>query len=214
MARAAYGRPAGSPRSGRRIALTAAAVVLVIAAAAATLALAHHRSGSGSPPAGAGPSSAIRASTSAPAAAPSATPGTSLASGNSVVVAAGAAGSPHASAVVSFLARYFAAINAHDYQAYRRLFGAAIRGGLSQAAFTAGYGTTNDSAAKLRGIGVIGPAELDAVVTFTSHQLPGQSPSHSSCTAWRISLYLVREGNGYLLHAPPSGYRASFRACP
>jgi len=212
MARAAYGGPAGSPRSGRRIALTAAAVVLVIAAAAATLALAHHRSGSGSPPAGA--SSGGTSRQSAPAAAPAATPATSLASGNRVVVVApGAAGSPHTSAVVSLLARYFAAINAHDYPAYRRLFSAAIRGGLSQAAFTAGYGTTSDSSARLGSIGVIGPAELDAVVTFTSHQRPADSPSYSGCTLWRISLYLVRQGNGYLLHAPPSGYRASFRAC-
>ena len=213
MARAAYGLPGRGPHSGRWIALTAAMAVLVMAAAAVTLALAIGRTRGGNPQAGA------RASQSGPAAGPSPTaPGetqaTALATDHRVAVAAGAAGSPDARPVVSFLTRYFTAINYHDYRAYLRLFNPASRGDLTPAAFSAGYGTTRDSLATLRHIGVIGPGRLDAVVTFTSHQQAGQSPSQSACTRWRISLYLIRARNGYLLQTPPAGYLASFRACP
>jgi hypothetical protein len=213
MARAAYDLPGRDPHSGRWIALTAAMAVLVMAAAAAALALANGRAGGGSPQAGA------RASQSGPAVGPSPTvprqtQATALAAGRRVAVAAGAAASPHARPVVAFLTRYFAAINGHDYRAYLRLYSPAIRGSLTPAAFSAGYGTTRDSLATLRHVGVTGPGHLDAVVTFTSHQQPGQSASQSACTRWRISLYLIREGNRYLLQTPPSGYLASFRACP
>lgn len=212
MARAAYGLPGRGPHSGRWIALTAAMAVLVMAAAAVTLALANGHARGGSPRAG------TRARQSGPAAgpsptAPSGTQATALANGY-VAVAAGAAGSPNAPPAVSFLTRYFAAINDHDYRAYLRLYSPAIRGSLTPAAFSAGYGTTRDSLATLRHISVIGPGQLDAVVTFTSHQQPGQSASQSACTRWRISLYLIRADNGYLLQTPPSGYLASFRACP
>ena len=215
MARAHNGVPAGGARSGRWIALTAAAVVLVLAAATATLAMTHSLSGNASTPRGAGASGPARASRqSGPAAAPAATPVSVLASGNRVVVAAGAAGAPRSRVVALFLASYFAAINAHDYLAYRRLFSLTTRGGLSGTAFTDGYGTTRDSLATLRRIADTGPSLLRADVTFTSHQQPGHSPSHTSCTLWRISLYLVRDGNGYLPQAPPTQYQAWFRACP
>jgi hypothetical protein len=213
MARAASGVPAGSPHRGRWIAMSAAAAVLVMAAAATTLALGHHPSGGGSPPAGA--SGTVRAtSPSGPASTPTATPTAVVANGYRVAVATGAARSSHARLVVLVLTRYFAAINAHDYQAYRRLFSAPISSRLSQAAFTAGYGTTRDSLAELRRIDALGAGRLAAVVTFISHQQPRSSPSQSPCTSWRITLYLMPAGNGYLLQAPPAGYRASFRACP
>ncbi|MGO8959732.1 MAG: hypothetical protein ACLQFR_20540 [Streptosporangiaceae bacterium] len=215
MARAASGVPAPRSHGGRWIALTAAATVLVVAAAvAATLALAHSGKRNGNRAAGTRASAAARASKQpGHPTTPGTTPVTALAGGR-IAVAVAAARSPQARPVVSFLARYFAAINSHDYGAYRRLFSAEVRGGLSRATFIAGYGTTRDSLATLRDIGVIGPGQLAAVITFTSHQQPGQSQSQSSCTRWRISLYLTRAGNGYLLQAPPPGYRAFFRACP
>ncbi len=212
MARAAYGLPGGSLHSGRWIALTAAMAVLVMAAAAATLTLANGRARSGSPQAGA-PARRFGLSAGPSPTASGGTSATAPANGN-VVVAAGAAATPHERPVVSFLTRYFAAINHHDYQAYLRLFSAAIRGSLTAAAFSAGYGSTRDSLATLRHIGIVRPGQLAAVITFTSHQKPGQSPSQSACTRWRISLYLTREGNEYQLQRPPSGYQASFRACP
>jgi hypothetical protein len=212
MARAAYGLPDRNLHSGRWIALTAAMAVLVMAAAAVTLAMANSPARDGSPQAGA------RARQSGPPAGPSPTvPGgtraAALASGN-IAVAAGVAASPYERLVVSFLTRYFAAINDHDYRAYLRLFGRTNRDSLTAAAFSAGYGSTRDSLATLRHIGVISQGHLAAIITFTSHQKPGQSPSQSACTRWRISVYLTREGNEYLLQMPPSGYQASFRACP
>ncbi len=213
MPRSASAVPVGGPHSGRWIALTAATTLLVVAAASATLAVMLNGSGRGGPASGraTSPAQVTRQPSSAP---PSVIPAAALAGGNRVAVAASAAHAPDARAVVSFLNRYFAAIDSRDYQAYRRMFSPAVRSALSRAAFTAGYGSTKDSLATLRSIGVVGPGQLNAVVTFTSHQQPGESPSQSSCTRWRVSLYLVRNGYGYLLQTPPAGYAASFRACP
>jgi hypothetical protein len=182
--------------------------VLVIAAAAAILALGHRGPAGPRPQAGhTGPTAGTSSpAASHPAAAPSA--------GNSVLaVAKSAAAAPHAAAVVSFLTRYFSAINAHNYDAYRRLFSASLRGGLSASAFSAGYGSTRDSGAVLHSISVVGPGRLTALVTFTSHQQAADSATHSSCTAWRIELYLLRQGHRYVLESPPGRYRAFASSC-
>jgi hypothetical protein len=60
---------------------------------------------------------------------------------------------------------------------------------------------------------VIGAGQLQAAVTFTSHQQSAASPTHSSCTAWTISLYLLREGHTYVIESPPASYRATAAAC-
>ena len=86
--------------------------------------------------------------------------------------------------MVTFLNRYFDAINAHDFAAYRRLFTPSLRGGLSAPAFQSGYGTTRDSAVTLRGVRATAAGEIQALVTFTSHQQASQSPTHSACTDW------------------------------
>ncbi len=115
--------------------------------------------------------------------------------------------------MVTFLNRYFDAINAHNFAAYRRLFTPSLRGGLSATAFQSGYGTTRDSAVTLRGVSATAAGEIQALVTFTSHQQASQSPTHSACTDWSISLYLVRNGARYALATPPGGYSASDSAC-
>jgi hypothetical protein len=130
-----------------------------------------------------------------------------------VTVSQAAAGSPRAVSAVLFLTRYFSAINAHDYAAYQRLFGASLRGGLSAQAFTAGYGSTRDSGIVLRGVTVTGSGQIAAMVTFTSHQQASSSPTHSACTTWYIALYLVKHDHHYLLRPPPPGYQASAAAC-
>jgi hypothetical protein len=130
-----------------------------------------------------------------------------------VAVDPAAASAPHEAAVVAVLNRYFSAINDHAYGAYERLFSPAVRSGLSQATFMAGFGTTHDSAVTLRRMSALGTGELEVSVTFTSHQQPSASPTQSSCTAWQISLYLVKQGRRYLLTAPPPGYQASYRSC-
>ena len=205
--------PPSNPHGGRRIAFAAAAAVLVIAIVTATVVvLAHHRgAGAAAQAGGRSPGTApSRPGASSPAAAHSGAP----ASGDGVVtIAKAAAGSPHAGTVVSFLVRYFSAINSHDYRAYRRLFSYSIRGELTESTFILGYGSTHDSRAVLHNVDVIGPGKLEALVTFTSHQQPGSSPTGSSCTAWRITLYLTRLGHSYVLQPPPTGYQPSYRAC-
>jgi hypothetical protein len=58
---------------------------------------------------------------------------------------------------------------------------------------------------------------LKATVTFTSHQDPAQSPDHSSCIDWKITLFLHRLPHraepAYLIGMPPPGYRAGLQAC-
>ena len=130
-----------------------------------------------------------------------------------MAVAPSAADAPHEAAVVAFLNRYFRAINTHSYSAYQRLFSPALRSGLSAAAFSSGYGTTRDSAATLHSISVTTAGELEATVTFTSHQQAVDSPTNSTCTAWTISLYLSRSRGRYVLQTPPTDYQPTFRSC-
>ena len=186
--------------------MAATTTVLIIAAAVAYLLVGHRGTAARSPQAGSR-SAAVTpsgpAATSAPASAVS----------GLVTVAPGAADAPHAAAVVAFLNRYFRAINSHSYSAYQRLFSPSLRSGLSAAAFSSGYGTTRDSAATLHSISVTTAGELDAMVTFTSHQQAADSPTNSTCTAWTISLYLSRSRGRYVLQTPPAGYQPSFRSC-
>ncbi len=192
-----------SPRNGRWIAMAATLTVLIIAAA--VVLLVGHRGTAGHTPQAGKDSKAARPSSSAAKSAPTVS--------GLVTIAPGAATAPHEAAVVAFLNRYFHAINRHDYGAYERLFGPALRGGLSVTKFSAGYGTTRDSAETLRSIRVIGAGQIDALVTFISHQQATDSPTNTTCTGWRISLYLIRQGGRYVLGTPPEGYQPSYHSC-
>jgi hypothetical protein len=199
-------RHMASPPSGRWISLAAAMAVLVITATVAVVLVGQHRHAGHAPPADR-PSATARSSSAAPTSAPAATAAGQL-SVDSAVAAA-----PHKVAIIAFLNRYFSAINHHDYSAYERLFSPALRRKLSAATFSAGFGTTTDSAENLRSIGVLGAGQVDALVTFTSHQVAADSPTNSRCTAWSIALYLIRQGRRYLLVAPPAGYTPSYHTC-
>jgi hypothetical protein len=120
------------------------------------------------------------------------------------------AGRADARRVGGLLARYFAAVNHRRYQAYASLF--AQRHQLTPRDFAWGYRTSHDSNAVLVGIAAL-KGGLKATVTFTSQQDPAQSPDHSSCIDWRITLFLYRTGAAYLIGMPPPGYRAGLQAC-
>ena len=122
----------------------------------------------------------------------------------------GLAGRSDARRVGALLVRYFAAVNHRQYQAYASLF--AQRRRLTPRHFAWGYQTSHDSNAVLVGIAAL-KGGLKATVTFTSHQDPAQSPDHSSCIDWRITLFLHRTGTTYLIGMPPPGYRAGLQAC-
>jgi hypothetical protein len=187
---------------GRWLVAAGTLTVLIIAAGTALLQLgrAGHVS---SPPA------RPAARTSGPAASVTAPP----TPGPQVSVAPQAASSPYETAVLSFLASYFTAINDHDFTAYQELFRPELRAAESSTAFSAGYGTTTDSAITLTSIGVIGSGELVAQVAFVSHQQPAASPTNSACTEWTVSLYLLQQAGSYELQQPPPGYGASYAAC-
>ena len=131
-----------------------------------------------------------------------------------VSIARSLAGREDARRVAALLDRYFAAVNHREYQAYARLFAQPRQ--LTPREFAWGYRTSHDSKALLAGIAAL-KGGLRATVTFTSHQDPAQSPDHSSCIDWRITLFLHRSGHGtqpaYLIGMPPSGYRAGLQAC-
>ncbi len=127
-----------------------------------------------------------------------------------VSITPGLAGRADARRVGGLLVRYFAAVNHRRYQAYASLF--AQRRQLTPRDFAWGYRTSHDSNAVLVGIAAL-KGGLKATVTFTSHQDPAQSPDHSSCIDWRITLFLYRTGATYLIGMPPPGYRAGLQAC-
>jgi len=216
----------GGPSPGRRpsgapAVFVIAALVLAVAAAGgwyltgqqSPLAAAGHRQlarGARAHPAGGAGSAAATGSAAAPSAgpAPSVTPHAPAPAGT-VTVARDAARRPAAPRVTSFLRRYFAAIRAHDYQPYARLFAQPE----SRRAFASGYRSTRDSGATLTGLARWGAGQA-ADVRFRSHQRAADSPTGTVCTRWHIVLYLRRHGDGYLIQPPPAGYHAAAAPCP
>jgi len=151
-------------------------------------------------------------SPTAPTTAPPTSASASTSSGSTVAVSAAAAGNAAAPQVTAFLNSYFTAINAHDYQAYDSLLDQQLQP-YPQSAFESGYGTTTDSNETLNSITDTGSGGEAASVTFTSHQQPAESPDHSSCDQWSITLFLVPNGSGYLDGKAPSTYHAAYQAC-
>ncbi len=122
---------------------------------------------------------------------------------------------PSSSSVASFLGQYFATINAHNYESYDALLSSELQQAVTQEQFNEGYGSTVDSNETLVGMSTAADGDLDAEVTFTSHQDPADSPDQSeSCTDWDISLFLAQGGSsGYLVDQAPSDYHASYQPC-
>jgi hypothetical protein len=210
-----------APRGRRKVSVAAlaAAVILVAAAGGVDVWLTHrpHRAPRAAPartrPAGTvSPGTSGSGPKRAPSPAPTAAPAPAL-SESVVTVARGVRQNPDAARVENFLVGYFTAINGHKYQKFRKLLGRQMRQQEPAARFYPGYESTADSAAVLTGISDISPGLVGAAVSFTSHQLPAGTPSHSACTNWSITLYLSRHGGRYLLELPPPGYRAVYQPC-
>ncbi len=190
------------PRWRKRIIVAVAATVMAVAvsgAAAFELGHGHARPGA-------------RAARSGGASAHSRT-SVALGAVGDVAVAPSAAGSAALPQVTALLRRYFSAINAHDYAAYAQLLDAQVLVRTPASAFDSGYGSTTDSGEMLTGVSPTDSGGLAAAVTFTSRQQPSDSPDHSACDNWSITLYLVPDGAGYLIGLPPAGYQASYTSC-
>lgn len=205
-----YGPP---PRRGWSGLLVAVVIVAMLAVGGGVFALvwsltgrpgAASAAGQGTSPASPG----VAATTAQASPTASATPAAST-----VGISSAAAASPDAAQVQELTDRYFTAINAHDYSAYSSLLDARMRQQNPQSTFSSGYATTQDSAETLTAISSAGSGKLAATVSFTSHQSPAKSANDSACTKWLITLYLLPDGNGYLITAAPPGYRASYQSC-
>jgi hypothetical protein len=133
--------------------------------------------------------------------------------GVTVTIGPGAADRPDAARVATFMAGYFDAINQRDYQSYLAAFDEQARPDYSRQKFLAEFGTTTDTAPSLTALSTEG-AGLLATVTFTSHQSPAKSFTHTACTAWTLRLYLEASGTSYLIGQPPPGSpRTTALAC-
>ncbi len=133
--------------------------------------------------------------------------------GVTVAIGPGAAQQPGAAQVAAFMASYFNAINRRDYQGYMGTFDAQGRPDYTRPQFLAEFSSTTDTAPALT---ALSPAAggLLATVTFTSHQSPAQSYTHTACTAWTQRLYLQASGQSYLIGPlPPGSPQTTARAC-
>jgi hypothetical protein len=130
---------------------------------------------------------------------------------DAVAIAPAAAGQAHVQQVAALLKTYFGSINSRDYVSYSRLFIPQMRESVQN--FNAGYRTTTDSGATLVGLSATGTDGLAATVTFTSQQLPADSPDHAACDKWDVVLSLTSTGAGYLITHSPAGYHPSVHPC-
>jgi hypothetical protein len=163
----------------------------------------------GSAPVGSAPVGSAPVGSAPPASSPavSASP-----AGVTVTIGPGAAARPDAARVATFMAGYFDAINQRDYQSYLAAFDEQARPDYSRQKFLAEFGTTTDTAPSLTALSTEG-AGLRATVTFTSHQSPAKSFTHTACTAWTLRLYLEASGTSYLIGQPPGSPRTTALAC-
>lgn len=206
----------GHPSRGRFRWLVAATVAVVIVAGlggAAAFELRHGHGRAGLQAGGAAEHARPPSPAPSSASGPSGHGGTGTAVTATVAVASAVGRNAALPQVLAVLDRYFSAINQHDYAAYARLLDQQAQQRSPASAFSAGDGSTADSGEMLTGLAELSSGEVAAAVTFTSHQQPVDSPDHSDCDAWSITLYLVPEGTGYLIGLPPAGYQGSFTSC-
>jgi len=203
------------PRRPAAFAAIAVAIVLVAGGIGAVWLFGRHKPSPLAGPAPGPTAPAVPSGAAAPSGSPSPPPPSPSANpGQAVVTVAGAASQDaSASSVAAFLAEYFTAINLHHYHAYKVLHDLQQQQGLSRAGFNSGYQGSRDSAIRLVNIVTASDGDTQAVLKFTSHQAPTLADNEEPCTKWSISLFLVREGSGYLLDAPPPGYLAASAPC-
>jgi hypothetical protein len=158
-------------------------------------------------------SSPTASASASPSTSPSATATPSPTQTGTVRAAPGVAGNPAEPRVDAYLNRYFNSINTRNYSEYNSLLDAQKQQADSRSSFDSGFATTKDSNEVLTGIEDTGGGSLTANVTFTSRQIPADSIDQNACNNWQLSVYLVLQGNGYVMTAAPAGYQASYTDC-
>jgi hypothetical protein len=224
--------PAGPRRrsgGGRTTAFIIAGILVALAAGGGAYALVSRSPGHATAqppgrPAVTVPASAaasIVPSSSSPTASASASPSTSPSASatpsptqtGTVRTAPGVAGNSSEPQVDAYLNRYFNSINTRNYSEYNSLLDGQKQQADSQSSFDSGFATTKDSNEVLTAIVDTGGGSLTANVTFTSRQSPADSIDQSACNNWQLSLYLVPQGNEYVMTAAPAGYQATYTDC-
>lgn len=157
---------------------------------------------------------AVSPSPATPSTPPASTPPAPAASGGSVTIGAGVGHPARAAAISAFASQYFTAINTRDYLGYTGLYEPGAVPVANRHQFLAGYRTTHDSHETLVGLAPTGGGGWAATVTFTSHQDPIYSATHTACTAWNVTMFLLPSGTSYLIGHHPASYHASSQACP
>jgi hypothetical protein len=208
----------GRRRTGQRrtAAIIAGAVAVVLVAGggayAAVVALGHKGSTTSSLPPTSAPASTPPPTASTtptqsptPTSTPSATP--SPTATGPIAFAPGVSGAPHSQQVENLFTAYFDGINTHNFTEYSSALAPAMQAKNPQSSFSTGYATTTDSNETINSIAASG-SDLTAVVTFTSHQSPGDSPDHSACNNYTLTLPLIPQGSGYAITVPAQGYAA------
>ena len=115
--------------------------------------------------------------------------------------------------VEAYLNRYFNAINTRNYSEYNSLLDAEKQQSDSESSFDSGFATTKDTDEVLTGITDTDGGSVTANVSFTSHQSSSDSVNQNACTNWHVSLYLVPQGNGYVMTTAPADYKAAYTDC-
>ena len=229
----AHTTPRRWSRGGNRAAFIIVVVLVALAAGGGAYALVSRSHGHSTAQPTIHPTVAARANTSAPTtqasatASPSMSPSASATASPSmspsasataspagtVQVASGVASNPAAPAVDAYLNRYFNSINTRNYSEYNSLLDGQKQQSDSKTSFDSGFATTKDSNEVLTGIQDTGGGSLTANMSFTSHQSPADSVDHNACNNWQLSLYLVPQGNSYVMTAAPASYTASYTDC-
>jgi hypothetical protein len=224
--------PAGPRRrsgGGRTAALIIVGILVALAAGGGVYAIVSRSHGNAAAQPPSRPSVTVSASTAAPtgqastsptagastspSTSPSASAPPSPTQTGTVQVAPDVASNPAEPRVAAYLNRYFNAINTRNYSEYNSLLDAENQQSDSKSSFDSGFATTKDSDEVLTGITDTSGGSLTANVSFTSHQSPADSVDQSACNNWRVSLYLVLQGNGYVMTAAPADYKAAHADC-
>ena len=214
------GPPAGPPdRGGKRALFLILAVIVVLAAGGGAYALAttlgkHSTAQPPAQPTTSAPGSATASASQQPSTPATSTSASPTPSPSLSLVAIPTTLNTHGIGrqVETLLSHYFHGINSHNYAEYASTLTAEQQARQTQSQFNSGYSSTTDSGMTLTGLADNGSG-VTATVTFTSRQSPAQSVDKSACNAWTLNLYLVPQGDGYLIGTAPAGYRPTYSDC-
>lgn len=197
------------PPYGRRLTLALVVVLVVIALSGAGLAylvghdqgVAGHGTAAGTPSAGTASTTVTSQTTGGATTATTsidagAVPGTDAADGPvDVTLSPSAEGAPQARDVTDLIARYFGAINRHDYDAWLTTVTTA-QARRDRDSWTNDYSTTHDSDVYISDITQGDP--LTVRMQFVSHQALSFAPPDlpAECVRWDVTYQILDEGVG------------------